>query len=931
MRRHIFAPEVLQISAMDCGPAALKCLLEGHGIPVHYGRLREACQTSIDGTSINTIEDILQQHGFDAKQQMLPPDQLLFPAAEALPALVVTRLSSGATHFVVVWSRYGRLLQVMDPARGRRWLTPGALSKELYVHNMLLPAAKWRAWASSQRSVSFLRMRLVRLGIDARQINSLLEPVLADSDWYPLARLDAAVRMVESIMKSGGCRRGQQTAQVLEILLSGDEPAAPDGVAGAYHSIPENFWTVRPADVPAGKAEIRLVVQGALYLSLHGQRSEAARTAGTGPSEQAQPKYPVEPRHTQYVNADLAAAFRQTDDQPYRTLHGLMGAREKFLAIVLLGLLLPTVGGSVLLALLFQRTLDLSQQLRIPEQRLGAWAMLVGFLIVLLVMEAPIAMATRYLGRHLESRLRIAFLEKIPRLGDRYFQSRLISDMAERCHSIHHLCLLPDMAGQLLLFSAELTLTVVAIAWLDPDNIVPILCVGTLSALLPFVLRQPLIEKDLRVRTHAGALSRFYLDALMALLVIRTHSAERIVRREYEGLLVHWLDARHALLRTVLSIEFMNLALGFGLAIWMFLDYVERAAATSDALLLLFWVLSIPALSQQLTTLLRQYPLLRNLLVRLIEPLGALEVGRVQTHNPGDSQRDAPPHHPHVDDHASVPGHAQAVEILLRNVKVVAGGHTILSSVDLHVRRGEHVAIVGPSGAGKTSLVDLLLGWHRPASGEFLVDGMPLDEDNRIEKLRLQTAWLDPAVQIWNDSLLANLLYGSSPGPTEIGDVLASADLLAVLDKLPDGLQTVLGEGGALLSGGEGQRVRLGRAMCRQRPSLAILDEPFRGLDREQRRWLLERLRTRWREATFLCVTHDVRDIRGFDRVLVLDGGRIVEDGNPEELLARTDSRYRAMFEAEGELMQFLRDDATWKRMRLKEGRLHTFPPGEYE
>ena len=94
-----------------------------------------------------------------------------------------------------------------------------------------------------------------------------------------------------------------------------------------------------------------------------------------------------------------------------------------------------------------------------------------------------------------------------------------------------------------------------------------------------------------------------------------------------------------------------------------------------------------------------------------------------------------------------------------------------------------------------------------------------------------------------------------------------------VLERLPDGLQTPLGEGGGLVSGGEGQRVRLGRALARRGVRLVILDEPFRGLDREQRRVLLQRARQEWRATTLLCIPHDVRSTQAFDRVLVVAGG----------------------------------------------------------
>ena len=193
----------------------------------------------------------------------------------------------------------------------------------------------------------------------------------------------------------------------------------------------------------------------------------------------------------------------------------------------------------------------------------------------------------------------------------------------------------------------------------------------------------------------------------------------------------------------------------------------------------------------------------------------------------------------------------------------------------------------------------------------------------RIEQLRQETAWVDPAVQLWNRSLLDNLRYGahgdSSP---PLAAVIEQADLRSILEKLPDGLQTPLGEGGGLVSGGEGQRVRFGRALVRPGVRLVILDEPFRGLDREQRRELLARARRLWRQATLLCITHDVGATQAFDRVLVVEGGRIVEHGAPADLAACPGSRYRAMLEAEVMVREGLWSSEVWRRLWLEDGRL---------
>src|SRR5205085_2703791 len=138
-----------------------------------------------------------------------------------------------------------------------------------------------------------------------------------------------------------------------------------------------------------------------------------------------------------------------------------------------------------------------------------------------------------------------------------------------------------------------------------------------------------------------------------------------------------------------------------------------------------------------------------------------------------------------------------------RDVSVEVSGHAILEEINLEIEPGTHTAIIGPSGAGKSSLVSILLGWLKPSDGEVLANGLPLNS----EQLRLSTAWVDPAVQLWNRSLFSNLTYASSES-ADVGRAIDAALLRSVLENLPEGLQTKLGEGGALVSGGEGQRIR---------------------------------------------------------------------------------------------------------------------------
>src|SRR5215831_17724369 len=160
-RKHAWlVPETVQTSSMDCGVASLKSLLDGFGIEASYGRLREACQTDVDGTSIDAIEEIAKRLGLDAEQVMMPRDHVLFTEAGALPALAVVRLPNGFTHFVVLWRRHGSLVQVMDPAKGRRWLTQSQVNGDLYVHTLRISIETCRKWIAAPYFIQPLRCRI---------------------------------------------------------------------------------------------------------------------------------------------------------------------------------------------------------------------------------------------------------------------------------------------------------------------------------------------------------------------------------------------------------------------------------------------------------------------------------------------------------------------------------------------------------------------------------------------------------------------------------------------------------------------------------------------------------------------------------------------------------------------------------------------------
>ncbi len=888
--RRLLVPEVVQTSATDCGPSALKSLLEGHGRSVSYGRLREACQTDVDGTSIDTIEEIANQLGLEAEQILLPADHLLLAEANALPAMVVVRLPNGIAHFVVAWRRHGRRVQVMDPASGRRWPTCEAFLAEVYRHRMLVAGPDWRAWAGSEDSLRPLGLRLARLGMARDLADRLIGQGTADPGWHTIASLDAAARITESIVSSGGLRRGGQASAAVRSLF--DRAREETRETGA---IPEQYWSVQPGS-PGDDGEERLLLRGVVAVRVRGIRARQEALPPGGKTEPA----PLSP--------ELAAALEEPPARPGRKLLELLRADGPLVPMSLILGVMLAAAGVVFEALLFRGLIDLGLELRLADQRLVGMAALVLFAAALLLLDLPLGAGALRIGRHLESRLRIAFLEKIPRLRDEYLRSRLSSDMAQRSQSTHNLRRLPQLCHLLLLSAFELVLTTAGIIWIDPSSAPLAIAAGTVAMALPVLMLFPLAERDLRVRTHEGALGRFYLDTLLGLIPVRAHGAEGPVRREHEGLLAEWAHAGLGREKVVVLLEGMQWLAGFGLAALLLHGHLRRGGESGGALLLVYWALNLPVLGIEVALMLRQYPEQRNQTLRLLEPLGA----------PEDEAPPVPVERAGTGGTSESP---QGTAIHMKGLQVKAAGHTILEEIDLVVGKGEHLAILGPSGAGKSTLVGTLLGWHRPSRGGITVDDAALRGD-RLEALRHETAWVDPAVRLWNRPLLDNLLYGTDgKAPGHLASLIEASELKKVLEALPDGLQTPLGEGGALVSGGEGQRVRLGRAMMRRRARLVILDEPFRGLDRTTRSVLLARARAWWRHATLLCVTHDVAETRQFDRVVIVEAGRIVETGPPALLADRDGSRYGAMLRAEAAILETWSGEG-WRHLRLEAGRL---------
>jgi len=222
-----------------------------------------------------------------------------------------------------------------------------------------------------------------------------------------------------------------------------------------------------------------------------------------------------------------------------------------------------------------------------------------------------------------------------------------------------------------------------------------------------------------------------------------------------------------------------------------------------------------------------------------------------------------------------------------------------LEGIELAIAPGQTVALVGPSGAGKTTLANLVPRFYHPTGGRVLLDGHDL-KTLTLGSLRANIALVSQDVVLFNDTVAANIAYGAMNGAVE-KDIVAAAEAAHAMEfirEMPQGLATLIGENGVKLSGGQRQRLAIARALLKNAPVL-VLDEATSALDTESERHVQAALETLMRGRTTIVIAHRLSTVENADRIVVLDRGRIAETGTHRELLERGgiyDKLYRIQF-----------------------------------
>ena len=479
-------------------------------------------------------------------------------------------------------------------------------------------------------------------------------------------------------------------------------------------------------------------------------------------------------------------------------------------------------------------------------------------------------------SRLIEYDLRGHFFARLQQLDLAYFQRNRTGDLMSR--ATNDLSAVRMMVGPALMYSASTSIVfVVGVALM-----LSISAWLTLIVLLPLPLvsiavrrfGDAIYHRSERIQAQLARLSAIAQEALAGVRVVRAYGREPAEMERFEAANREYVARSRAVIM-IQGLFFPSLAFCLGLS-----ALVVLWAGTREVVAGRMTAGDFVAFNAYLTML--AWPMIAFGWVTSMLQRGMAAWQRmlaVSDAEPG--VRDPPPHALRLPD-GGVLGRVE-----LRDLSFAYNGEPVLQGVSAVVEPGQMLALVGPTGSGKSTLVNLLPRLFDPPPGTVFVDGVDV-RDLPLAALRGAIGYVPQEPLLFSATVAENVAFGGA-GNGGAGEAVESAVAVACLDadvaRFPDGLETTVGERGLTLSGGQQQRVALARALLAD-PRILILDDALSAVDTRTEEAILARLRDVMRERTSIVVSHRISTVRGADQILVLDRGRVVERGTHDELLA---------------------------------------------
>ncbi len=519
-----------------------------------------------------------------------------------------------------------------------------------------------------------------------------------------------------------------------------------------------------------------------------------------------------------------------------------------------------------------------------PDVTMGRISLYASLIVVVALVGGVFRFGMRQLlngiSRRIEADLRDDFFQHLLRLDARFYGSTRTGDLMSR--ATNDTLAVRMAAGPAIMYTVNTVASFVFalgfMVWISPRL--------TLFAMVPLVVLPPIVlgfgriihERFEEIQEQFSSLSTFVQESLTGVRLVRAYTQESEQARQFDGYNADYRTRN------------MSLVLRAG-AFHPVLSIVSGAA-----MVLVTWLGAVEVMEGRMT--LGDFVAFGFYLTLLIWPMialgwvvnlyqrGAASMGRLNRifeTRPDIAAPDAP---------VSLDGVGASITFEKVSFRYPGTERLVLESIDFSVKAGQTVAIVGPTGSGKSTLLALLTRLYDPTEGRILLDGTPLDRFDPAD-LRRKIGMVPQDSFLFSNTIAGNIGLGLDDGDVSGADVDAAirrsaeiAQLHDQIEEFPRGYDTILGERGINLSGGQKQRATLARALARD-PLILILDDALSAVDTHTEAAILEDLREVAGRRTAFIVSHRVGAVMHADKVLVLEGGRIVQEGTHDELIAQ--------------------------------------------